>query len=475
MVTENEYFLIKAESSALLAELQNARLEISFLKRRLMEEEQKSLKESFLTRSQLPSLHKEMLEGFFTQLQTPFLIINDLTEVLQKNEAADVFFEPATYLNKVKQLHSLFNPESQKLFSKHFAKVKRSGLQTEITLDSASGKPFSLRIHSIELANFANHGLSRIYAIIATPLTSQESSSQMSHLLFSAAEQSRQGILITDEKDTIVRINHGFSEITGYLPTEAIGQKTDILLSGRHSEAFYHSLQKCLDIYGYWEGEIWHKAKSGRIYPEWLQITRFFDELYQQNFYIRISTDITLSHQENEQKTKRAFFDTVTNLPNKDFAVNYLRSLLFRSSKIKQTFAILSISFSPLEEASKDQSLTDNQENLLLQHVSQRIVSAIEWNDYAARMESNEFMVILLENDEDNRLDQVLSTLINSLKVPYDINNQQHLISTAIGASVHLLDENDANDLLWKSYKAMRHAKSLGANQYFVYEPSLED
>ncbi len=107
------------------------------------------------------------------------------------------------------------------------------------------------------------------------------------------AFESREGIMITDEKQVILRVNRAFTEITGYDEADACGKTPSILSSGRQRPDFYESLERTLLQTGTWQGEIWNRRKDGTEYLEWLIITAVHDESGAMTHYVGTFTDIT--------------------------------------------------------------------------------------------------------------------------------------------------------------------------------------
>ncbi|MEZ2128789.1 MULTISPECIES: PAS domain-containing protein [unclassified Sinorhizobium] len=79
---------------------------------------------------------------------------------------------------------------------------------------------------------------------------------------------SAEAIMVTDDRNLIVRINPAFTRITSYTAEEAIGRPPSLLSSGKQSARFYEDMWFALKHRGYWQGEIWNKRKSGEIYAE---------------------------------------------------------------------------------------------------------------------------------------------------------------------------------------------------------------
>lgn len=82
-----------------------------------------------------------------------------------------------------------------------------------------------------------------------------------------------EGIMITDLKGNIEKVNPAFTTVTGYTPEEIIGKNPRVLRSGKHQEEFYKEMWKAIKEDGFWQGEILNKKKNGIVYPEWLTIS----------------------------------------------------------------------------------------------------------------------------------------------------------------------------------------------------------
>ena len=109
----------------------------------------------------------------------------------------------------------------------------------------------------------------------------------------SVFENTIEGIVITDSKGIIQRVNKAFTTITGFEPEEAIGQNPRILKSDRHDQAFYEEMWASLITRGMWEGEIWDRRKNGETYPEWLSINAIKNPEGKSIHYVALFHDIT--------------------------------------------------------------------------------------------------------------------------------------------------------------------------------------
>jgi PAS domain S-box-containing protein len=132
-----------------------------------------------------------------------------------------------------------------------------------------------------------------------------------------AAFESQEGIFITDANGVILKVNHAFTKITGYSAEEAIGQTPRLLKSGCHDAAFYTALWESIKSTGVWCGEIYNRRKNGEICPQALNITAVPASDDSTVQYVTALTDITQQKIAAEQIRQLAFYDPLTNLPNR--------------------------------------------------------------------------------------------------------------------------------------------------------------
>ncbi|MGH1287830.1 nitrate/nitrite transporter [Bacillus toyonensis] len=102
-----------------------------------------------------------------------------------------------------------------------------------------------------------------------------------------------QGLMVTDTKGIITKINPAFTKLTGYQNEEIIGKKPNILKSGLHDKNFYHKMWESIHATGYWHGEIMNKRKNNEIYSEWLTISAIKNEAQEVKYYVGLFSDLT--------------------------------------------------------------------------------------------------------------------------------------------------------------------------------------
>jgi len=135
-----------------------------------------------------------------------------------------------------------------------------------------------------------------IYVLAVSPLERQQLilRQQFNELSIAAVTfESQEGVVVTDANNKILRVNHSFTDITGYTNEEAVGKTPGILHSGRHNKEFYRNMWQILKRDKFWCGEVWNRNKKGDIYPEWLAITAVLGNEGQVTNYVGIFSDIS--------------------------------------------------------------------------------------------------------------------------------------------------------------------------------------
>src|ERR1700737_3306223 len=130
----------------------------------------------------------------------------------------------------------------------------------------------------------------------------QARSEAKEHLQSAALNAVANAVIITERDFTIVWMNPGFTELTGYTDEEAIGRnEQDLLRSGAHDEAFYKEIRDTIFSGKSWTGEMTNRRKDGRPYREASIITPVKDDQGKINHFVSIKTDLTHQRQMEAQ------------------------------------------------------------------------------------------------------------------------------------------------------------------------------
>ncbi len=291
------------------------------------------------------------------------------------------------------------------------------------------------------------------------------------------AFETHDAILITDAQANIIRVNRAFTEVTGYTFEEVKGKNPRIMSSGRQDKAFYSVMWRQILETGSWTGEIWDRRKNGEIYPKWVTISAVKNERGETTQYVGIFSDITARKREEEQIRSMAFYDALTQLPNRRLFLERFQAAIAASARHNDYGAILFIDLDRFKKL--NDTLGHEYGDLLLAELATRIKFCVRESDTVARMGGDEFVVLLESSSSDrgeaaHNAGMVAEKIREALSHPYQLKEHEHYCSPSIGISLFHGDDASIAVLLKHADAAMYHSKGKGGNKVHFFDADLQ-
>jgi diguanylate cyclase (GGDEF)-like protein/PAS domain S-box-containing protein len=291
------------------------------------------------------------------------------------------------------------------------------------------------------------------------------------------AFDNQQGMVVTNAEGVILRVNPAFTEATGHTPEEAIGQTLRLLKSGRHDDAFYADIWAKIRTLGHWEGEIWNRRKNGEIYPDWLTINAVRTGDGEISNYVTTLTDITQRKAAEEEIKFLAFYDPLTQLPNRRLLQDRLDHALGTAARSKRHGALMFVDLDNFKDI--NDTLGHDTGDILLQQVAMRLSAIVRECDTVARWGGDEFIVMLENLDEDAgkaliQLRGVTDKILVALNESYLLGERTCINTPSIGATLFNGRASNAGELLKQADAAMYRAKAAGRNQATLFAVEVE-
>jgi len=287
-------------------------------------------------------------------------------------------------------------------------------------------------------------------------------------------ESTRDGVIVTDLGASIVSVNRAYCEITGYSEQELLGQNPRMLQSGRHDENFYSLMWTSLAHYGFWQGEIWSRRRTGEIYPEWLTLTGVQDESGRVTHYVGVVTDMSRLKQTEAQLARLAHYDPLTSLPNRLLALSRLEFAVERAERGGGRLAVLVVDMDRFKTV--NDSLGHEIGDELLVAVAERLRHAVAHSNTVARLGGDEFLIIVEYISGARVAADIAREVLESLRIPFRLpSTHEVFVDASIGISVFPEDGTTVNDLIRNADAALYRAKDLGRNTFHFFTPGLLD
>ncbi|MYL24709.1 EAL domain-containing protein [Halomonas alkaliantarctica] len=285
------------------------------------------------------------------------------------------------------------------------------------------------------------------------------------------------GMIITDARGRILKVNDTFTQITGYQEHEVLGKNPRMFSSGRHDREFYHKMWSDVAKTGSWEGEIWNRRKNGQVFPEWLTISAVHDEQGRLTHYVATLNDITESKAAEQEIHQLAFYDPLTGLANRRLFIDRMEAALKDSERHAQHGVLLFIDLDNFKQV--NDTLGHYAGDQLLQNMARELAQVLRDSDTLARLGGDEFAVLIhaLNRDVEQaaRLAEGIALkLLTAIRRPIDVNNETVLVTGSIG--ITLLDDsvNSVDDYLQQADMALFQAKEAGRDTLSFFDPNMQ-
>ncbi len=283
-----------------------------------------------------------------------------------------------------------------------------------------------------------------------------------------AFRSAHDGITLTDAAGNILDVNPAFSRITGWERSEVIGRNPRVLKSGRHDREFYEAMWKSINETDSWRGEIWNRNKYGEIYPELLSISAVRDTAGNLTNFVAVFSDIGRLKAQESQLTQMAYYDSLTELPNRTLLADRLVQGIAQTRRTASMMAICYLdldSFKPVND-----TWGHGAGDRVLIEIANRMRQVVRGGDTVARLGGDEFVLLLLGFASEAESEEAIRRLQAWIAKPLTLLPEPISISASIGVTLFPHDDEDPDTLLRHADQAMYRAKQAGKNCFQIFD-----
>ncbi len=290
-------------------------------------------------------------------------------------------------------------------------------------------------------------------------------------------QQARDAIIAMDLNSRITYWNHGAERLYGWSASEARGKKFSDLLC--ENLPAYHAAYENTLANGGWMGELSHLRRDGvciETDTRWTLMANDRESGAPQKILV-ISTDIS-ERKHNEAKIYRlAFFDPLTDLPNRASLLDHLRRALLGSARTRKCGALMFCDLDNFKYLNDSQGHAAG--DLLLQAVARRLEHCVRESDMVARLGGDEF-VILIQPVEDTRegaaaqAETVASKVVAAMAAPFQLADMMYSVSVSVGVTTLCGTVDTVESTLRQADAAMYQSKACGRNTYRFHDPAVQ-
>lgn len=289
-----------------------------------------------------------------------------------------------------------------------------------------------------------------------------------------------EGIITIDEAGVIGSANPAAEALFGHTADEMTGMTVDALIPGLYQQASADPFMAPFTADGQplvlaSRHEFEGVRASGQAFPLELAVSKISRE--EKPLYIAVIRDISQRKLSEQKINSLAFFDPLTQLPNRRLFYDRLEHARAASRRNNNYGALLFIDLDKFKRLNDTAGHSTGDK--LLQMVAARLSSCVRDNDTVARLGGDEFVLIVEDVGEDIpsailHAESVGEKLRVSLNQPYVEIRPPYEGTPSIGITLFTGDEVSVEELLQQVDMAMYQAKAAGRNRVTFFDPAMQ-
>jgi diguanylate cyclase (GGDEF)-like protein/PAS domain S-box-containing protein len=320
-------------------------------------------------------------------------------------------------------------------------------------------------------------------AVYLRDVTSLRRSQEQLLLLQTSISRLNDLVLITEAGSIdepgprIVFVNDAFEKHTGYSRGEVLGKAPRMLQGPLTQRAELDRIREALTQAQPVRAELLNYKKDGTLY--WIELEIVPVDYFNRGLthWVAVARDITERKAAEDEIEHLAFYDTLTQLPNRQLLMDRLKSALTRSGRTRDIGVLMFIDLDHFKVL--NDSLGHARGDQLLQQVAIRLAGSVRLSDTVARLGGDEFVVMLehLGDDPDLAIDRARAAgekIRAALSEPYELASHAYHGTCSIGITCFSQQQHGIGDLLKQADLAMYQAKAAGRNAVCFFDPAMQ-
>ncbi|MCE9686441.1 sensor domain-containing diguanylate cyclase [Shewanella sp. AS16] len=277
-------------------------------------------------------------------------------------------------------------------------------------------------------------------------------------------DQLLEAICVVDENGKFLYLSSGFKRILGYEIQELLGRS---MLEFVHPDDRERTLKAAREIMA--DGakvdfENRYLRKDGQIVDiQWCAQWNATDKVR-----IAVARDVTKHKEQLSLLQNLAFYDQLTQLPNRALCSDRLRQAFARARREQTQLALLFVDLDKLKYVNDTEGHQAG--DRLLLRTAHCLSGCVRDSDTVSRFGGDEFVVILDEIEDEDKALMIANKILSQLRTPPASSlptaaADSYVIQASIGVATYPKHARDEHSLLAAADRAMYLAKRLGGDR----------
>ncbi|MFO1421904.1 MAG: EAL domain-containing protein [Candidatus Competibacteraceae bacterium] len=294
-----------------------------------------------------------------------------------------------------------------------------------------------------------------------------EARQRLAAAVFDAA---REAIFVADAESGILAVNPAFTTLTGYAEATVRGRSPRLLWAERQPEAYFADLERTAARDGVWQGEFWARRQDGDRRATLASLCVVRDATGRITHYVGIATDITAQKAAEQRIEHLAYYDALTDLPNRALLAQRAELALALAARHHGSLAVLFLDLDRFKEI--NDALGHAEGDALLAQVAARLQALVRAEDTVCRLGGDEFVLLLPEATQEGAL-RVADKVLAALRQPFVVAGHLLNATASVGIALYPHDGPDFAELLKNADVALYRAKHAGRNVRVFYDRAM--
>jgi diguanylate cyclase (GGDEF)-like protein len=176
---------------------------------------------------------------------------------------------------------------------------------------------------------------------------------------------------------------------------------------------------------------------------------------------------------QEKEINKMAYYDHLTNLPNRSLFKDRVNQAVMLSRRTNKTIAVIFLDMDHFKSVNDTMGHEGGDDFLV--KISEDLVRIVRKSDTVSRFGGDEFLILVNNMTSENDIYMIVDKIINLFSKPFLINGQELYITASAGIAMYPEDGTDADTLIRNADIAMYRAKEKGRNRYELCSAEIKN
>lgn len=266
--------------------------------------------------------------------------------------------------------------------------------------------------------------------------------------------------------------------IKGYPVAQLLGHRPVEFIVPEQAELVLQTMQSALDRKSSFELIYQNINPDGETLWEEVKGQVVLDEQGQAIKLRGAGVSINQRKQAEAEIERLAYYDTLTNLPNRRLLSNRLADEIVTSKRHGTFGAVLFLDLDHFKNL--NDSLGHAIGDELLIQIAERLKNQLREEDFVARLGGDEFVILLPDLSDTlesaiNNVRKVTEKIFAALREPYLLKNYSYHSNSSIGITLFPQEQQNAATILKQADTALYRVKASGRNMFQFYHPQMQE